>query len=226
MAFGLALALLQLVQINAALAVTMDDFNDNEKSVIWTNEKAGTGVYVTEKNKRVEFTISPSATGVAPYGQFFAEFRSRFQLRQDFDVIINFNAITWPLQSGVSVGIGLSVDPNTPVCGLSRTSLTSGEFIAFTNASTKTVVDSFPTVAAAGKLRLKRVGKTLTAYCSVPESSSQWHELKSLTLQSAPPLTLDLVSGSSDKVFSNQKVVAALDNFILNKGYLLWPPVE
>lgn len=226
MAFGLALAIMQLLQINPVQAVTMDDFNNNEKSVIWTNEKVGTGVYVLEKNKRVEFTISPSAAGVGPYGQFFAEFKSKFQLRQDFDIIIDFNAITWPLQSGVSVGMALSVDPNTPVCSLSRTSLASGEFIAFTDAGKKTVVDSYRTVATAGKLRIKRTGKTLTAYCSVPESSNQWHELKSLTLATAPPLTLDLVAGSTDDYFSNQKVVAGLDNFILNKGYLLWPSVE
>lgn len=222
MVFSLALALFQLLQANPAAAVTMDDFSDNTRSVIWTNMKVGTGAYAAEKNKRVEFRILPGATGVPPFGQFYAEYLSRFQMKGDFDIAVDFRAIDWPLQSGVSVGIKVSVDSQTPVCGLARTSLASGELIAFANAS-RVSVATLPTSAVAGKLKLKRIGNTLTAYCSVPETSNQWHELGSITLQDAPPLTVELAAGSVNQIFSHHKVVASLDNFVINKGFLLWP---
>lgn len=215
---GLALAFCQFWQAQPSLAVIVDDFNNNERTfLLWKTYVKGTVAMAREVNSRLELTIDYWASGATSGGIFQTGYETQFQLGKDnFEIIIDFNLLTWPTNNGVSVGI------NTPICSITRTSYNNGEYV-IVSSSDHTFNQVFPVTAKTGRLRLQKIGNSMIG--AFWTAGTGWHAFPAYTpANSIPPMKVYLVAGSADSIFANTLVKVALDNFIVNAGRLVWPP--
>ncbi len=214
--------LLILAGAPAHAQVFVDNFNDNHIATdVWTVELYGYGAQLHEQNQRLEFFMPANASG----GEFGARLISRFELRGDFDIRVNFDLLTWPLYNGVRVAIGLT-DANFDDYGMERSSLSAIEPLG----AHEVYVADFgpfvlvPTSDLSGSLRLVRSGSTQTGYFG---SAGTWTPVLTDWAPSGD-IAIQLHAWSHDYAFRDWTVRAALDNFTVIAGELIWPttPVE
>lgn len=138
--------------------------NNTYNQDMWSIYTQGTGPSTAVTSNRLEITIPANASnGGNPY-PFGGSIGTKFALKGDFDVQVDFNLFNWPAPTGVQVGIGptsrggffagvwLINEPSyTPSPQVYETWLNGEDFRA-------TASD------ASGKLRMQRVGNTITTY--------------------------------------------------------------
>lgn len=209
--------LLLLVGAPASAQEFIDDFNDNHIDPdVWSLTNYGSGTQLSEQNQRLEFHFPSNASGT----EFGARLISRFELRGDFDIQVDFQLLDWPDYNGVRLAIGLT-DSYFDDYGMERSSLSASEPLG---AHEVYVADFGPFVLVptsdfSGSLRLVRSGSTQTGYYA---SAGGW---TSVLTDYAPSedMAIQLHAWSHDYAFSNWTVRAALDDFIVVSGTLIWP---
>lgn len=198
-----------------------DDFNDNSINLsLWTIETEGSGPAIAETNQRLEITFPSDSADNPETSLFWAGYSSTCQLRDDFDIQVDYELINWP--SGNGVRIGLHAAGQGPV---ERTSF--GANIDFPEWPREIYLTHFTddvqgitsTNHFSGKLRLVRLGTTLSGYYF---NSGDW-----ILIHTGPTTTDDvhfsLSSWSHDYAFTDQSVKIAFDNIIVNEGHLIYP---
>jgi hypothetical protein len=162
---SLVLALLLGLPPAYAGGIISENFtNDTFNQDLWFIYTQGTGPSTAVTGDRLEITIPANASnGGNPY-PFGGSIGTKFALRGDFDVQVDFNLFTWPAPTGVQVGIQptsrggffagvwLINEPNyDPAPQVYSTWLNGDDF-------------RVATLDTSGKLRMQRVGNTITSY--------------------------------------------------------------
>jgi hypothetical protein len=177
---SLVLAMIVWFTPSYAGGVITETFTNNTYSQdFWFIYTQGIGPSSAVTNNRLEITLpADSSTGGNP-SPFGGSIGTKFGLRGDYDVQVDFNLFNWPFPTGVQVGIqpvyrsgGFAAGVwliNDPNYAPAPTQIYS----AWLNGSDFRVATS----DTSGKLRLQRVGNTLYAYYW----SSGWQLLGSST---------------------------------------------
>jgi len=89
----LALGSTLLCGAQAGAQVLVDDFNDDHIDPdVWTVVLYGSGAQVAEVNQELEFSMPADSSGT----EFGSRLVSRFLLRGDFDIQVDFSLLQWP----------------------------------------------------------------------------------------------------------------------------------
>ncbi len=204
-------------------ATPYDDFNDNVcNTTLWDIIEYG-GPYVNETNQRLEITIPADSSG----DTFYAGYVSTHALRGDFDIQVDYHLLAWPENNGVRMGLWIEKAPYTYT--VERASYGTSDGFTAGDHHTTNFEDSIlisPTGDTEGKLRLVRTGSLFEGYF-FNETSGDW--VLSQRFQggssSAGEVTFMLKAWSHDYAFSDDLVVVAFDNFVINKGTVVVPGV-
>ena len=200
-----------------------DDFDDNAcDDTLWNVIESG-GPYVTETAQRLEITLPADSSGE----NFFAGYSSRYALRGDFDIQVDYHLLTWPENNGVRMG--LWIERPSSIYTVERSSygiadgFTPGDHYT-TNFDDSILIST--TSDAEGKLRLVRTGSLFEGYY-FNETSDDWILSQSFQAasSSAGEATFLLRAWSHDYAFADELVVVAFDNFVINKGTVVTPGV-
>ncbi len=204
-----------------------DDFNDNAvNSSMWIAGSTGAGPTIAETTGQVLINFHSNSSNNPAAGFFGAAYGSICQLSGDFDMQVDFDLLTWPPANGVRVGLG------TPMATMERTSFNGGDgfgtrevyVVDLRGGGGGLVITPGSTGDASGKLRLGRMGNTVTGYYYDPANSNPWVTLGSY---SGPGMAADaqvaLGSWSHDYAFADVNVAMAFDNFTVQQGRLVCP---
>lgn len=205
----------------ASAAVLSDDFNDGLPSPgLWAFAGTRTGPTVQEREGRLEFTLPATSFGAA----FFASAETRPLFRGDLDVQVDFQLLQHPPHNGVRMGIVIHRDGH-PFASVQRTSLGEGEPLGEPREAyildTGTSLGRQASAESTGKLRLTRVGNTLTGYFW-DAANTEWVPFATGTT-TEEDLRFGLSAWSHDEVFADQDVRVAFDNFQVNQGQIVDP---
>lgn len=214
----LALCPLLLCGGQAAAQVFVEDFNDNHVDPdLWAVDLYGSGAQLAEVNQELQFAMPSNSSGT----EFGSRLVSRFLLRGDFDIQVDFSLLQWPQYNGVRTAIGLT-DSLYDDYGVERSSLSASEPLG---AQEVYVADFGPFVLVptqdfTGKLRLVRAGHSQTGYYY---NAGAWIPILA---DSAPAsdIAIQLHAWSHDYAFQHQDVRAAFDNFTVTTGQIMWIP--
>lgn len=197
----MGMALLLGISADAAMTFT-DDFNDGAKASFWNVPTLGSGASIAEANGRLEITIATDASG----SQFSAAYQSVGLFNGDFDEQVEYCLLEWPSQSGVRVGIGLSLIAAMERVSFGVRDVGSGELYV---TGFQDGFFAVPTGDRAGKLRLTKTGGMLSGY--------YWDGNGWALIHTGPCLPgeakLSLGVWSHDQYFGHRRVQAAFDNY-------------
>ncbi|MCC7352605.1 MAG: hypothetical protein IT330_02520 [Anaerolineae bacterium] len=196
--------------------VLADDFGDNVLSAaLWTSAVFGSGPTIAETNQRLEIRHPANAAG-DPFG---AEVVSLCLLAGDFDLQVDYLLTAWPPANGVR--LGLAVNPgDSKVARVSFTGIPGYPDEVYLTHFADGVQGITATGDLSGKLRLVRVGGTLTGYYF---GGGNWVALHSGSVTSGA-VSAVLRSWSHSSVFKHEEVRVAFDNFRVNRGTVLCQP--
>jgi len=212
-----ALTLFGRSPAGAAAPVFVDTFDDNRTNGgLWITDRGGTGPVIQEVNGRVEVSFPANSAGSEFHGQYV----SRFGIRGDYDVSVDYELLNWPSENGVRLGIGGFANVHRVSLGATEPPSVSRDAYTLISEATPSFVRT-PAIGASGSLRLVRSGSTATAYY-MDSRLNGWVALGSLPVDSREA-QVSLVAWSHDAVFADQPVKVAFDNFVLNAGELLLP---
>ncbi len=200
--------------------VLVDDFNDNSTNgQLWSIVQVASGPTAAETNQRLEINVPASSSGLPV---FLAGYQSKFKLRGDFDVQVDYNLLTWPPNNGMRAGIVLS-DSGMPnraqVMRVSQAGIAPGGDAYSGTLGNGSANESFQlatTSATIGKMRLIRKGSTFTSYYW-DAATKIWTALITGG-NSTLDTTVTLQAWSSDTQFQHQAELVAFDNFVVNTG--------
>jgi cysteine-rich repeat protein len=196
------------------------DFNNDMLPTLLSTFTFGSGPSLAITNGRVEVTLPPGSTdGPIPVAgalpAFVAGVADGCTIRGDFDMQVDYQLVSWPAANGVGVQLG-AVDQASP-CFSNVSRVGTGE--TYSGSACGVPVGSTATGDLAGKLRLTRVGTTVTAFYF---SAGSWVVVGSGAATSAD-ITPFFAAGSSEAQFGQQQVKVAFDNFAVNQGQLICP---
>ncbi|MCX5888404.1 MAG: hypothetical protein NTY36_03010 [Deltaproteobacteria bacterium] len=182
------------------------------------------------QNQRVfqeqgELRIQIDGTSVGK--KFSAGLNSKFLLKGNFQISVDFRMITWPAGNGTAMGLQststsplgfflqrLSLGTNDPLAAMG----TDGYMADFLeNHGSLDVFRPFSPVDH-GSLKIKRIGQQLTAYLGL---SGSWIEISGYTYRATFPewmaITLQANNGWFDHwaYFGGKDVDIAFDNFLV-----------
>lgn len=206
-------------------ALPFDTFDDNRLDTsLWTTQIVGSGVGLAETNGRLEMTLAASASDDPAVGAFSATYVSRFRLRGDLDIAVEYQLLEWPASNGARLGLQLSYDvPNglaSNNLGVGRASLgSSADFPGYPreiySADLGSGVQGITvTTDMSGALRIMRTGSTVFAY---RRAGGDWVQVASGQVPPADML-VTVSAWSHSYVFARQLVRAAFDNFAVRYG--------
>ena len=169
--------------------------------------------FVEEINQELRMTLTPGSSG----DSFSVGLTSKWLVEGDFDIQVDYKLLNWPSENGIRVGLGAS---GGPVERVSFNKL----YPDFPGEPREVYLTHFldgvqgitSTTDMSGKLRLNRVGSTLTGYYF---SKDSWIPIHS------GPGTTDATSISLS-IWGHQGtpgVIVVFDNFSVNSGQILWP---
>ncbi len=158
---------------------------------------------------------------------FAAGLRGVCQLRGDFEIQVDYDLQVWPFANGVRTALSFSsppeLQPGVLVIRMSASAtgdfLPAGEYYVFAVVGSSGFLQppvSIPTSDLSGKLKMVRMGGTMTGYYF---SGSSWVSIASATV-TADDLFISLVGQSGDRFFADQDVKLSFKNFILSSGQL------
>jgi murein DD-endopeptidase MepM/ murein hydrolase activator NlpD len=198
--------------------VIADNFDDNSMNpTLWSLYLGPTGPTASEVNQRLEITFPSTSQGSI----FWAGYKSKFLLKGDFDIQVDYALIDWQLKSGVRVGLANQLITSWVVverAGFADGDVRSGE--AYVTHFPGSIVSTL-TTDMAGKLRLERIGTTLTGYY-FNAAIGDWTAIHSVTTTN-DDVEVILAAWSHDQWFIDQDIRVAFDNFVINKGTIIWP---
>jgi len=205
---------------HAGAQVLVEDFNDNKiDSTVWVGGIVSSGPQLAEESCQLEMTLPGTSIG-DPFG---VALMSKFLLRGDFDIRVDYHLLAWPYGNGVRIGLSATSDN-----GVERVSLGSQNDHPW--APREVYATDFydgpqgftETSDMDGSLRLVRSGSTLIGY---RYESGQWS-----LIHAGPGPDFDvpvlLHSWSHDWAFMDWDVALAFDNFVVTDGHLVWPPTN
>ncbi|MBI2010294.1 MAG: hypothetical protein HYS86_03935 [Candidatus Chisholmbacteria bacterium] len=204
-----------------------DDFNDNTiNNALWTEAFLGTGPSISESNQRLEITIPGDSVDDPITEAFIAGYFSQCKFRGDFDIQVDYNLLVWPFKSGVRVGLvtktgllgndvalveRIGFGAPTDFSGYPRdVYLTDFGGGIFTTVTTNDLL---------GKLRLVRNGNTLQGQYYNADSGN-WVTIDSHN-RLPEEVSFGLLAWSHNNFFTDQNVLVAFDNFLINQGQLV-----
>src|SRR5712692_6323398 len=230
-AFSLAiLTSLPLHSASAAPVLTEGFGNNQIDNSVWQVVQIGFGPSSTVANQRFEVTIPSNSSNDVSYAIFGAGLTSNCPLRGDYDIQVGFQLLTWPVGTGVRVGLGSSFlvggitnNYSPSPFAVERDSLGPGDSPSNVEVYLTHFGDGVrgitSTNATTGVLRLTRTGSLGTGYYL---DSGNWAQI-----HSGPVTTADVGFGfaawSHDQLFAHQTAKLAFDNFTLTSGQLLCP---
>jgi len=203
--------------------VLVDDFNDNSiNTQLWNVALAGFGPSIAETNQRLEVDIPATSSGLPV---FTAAYQSKFKLKGDFDLQVDYQLLTWPQNNGIRVGIQISDAVLSNLASVHRISqagtVPGGESHSATlgHLGADETFARSATTATSGKLRIARTGGVFTNYYWDADVN-QWVSLL-VGGSSNNDVTVSLAAWSSDTEFQHNAGKVAFDNFIVNTGTII-----
>ncbi len=196
-----------------------DNFDDNVTDTsLWSVGQTG-GPAAVETNQRLEITLPANSAGA----KFSAAYYSACLLRGDFDIQVDYQLLTWPTTNGVRISLSTTMANMERVSFGSQNDFAGGPEVYLADFA-GTVMGTTTASGGLGKLRLQRVGTTVTGFYFMNDG---WVAAAS---KSDPTYSQDtafaLGSWSHDPIFANQEVKLAFDNLTINAGELVCAPVS
>jgi len=185
-----------------------DDFNGSSINLAKWNvviSPSGVGT-IAEINQRLEMLHTAAAVNA------YQGLQSRCKISGDFDVQVDFTLLNWPSQNFHTLRFAAMDLPQGPVglVGIYRNSYNSE---GYQMRAINGVVNDIIISDTSGKLRLVRVGSTVSGY--------YWNGAQFVLLASSPTTTVDTgfaLDFSSPLITSPTNVKVAFDNFKVNSG--------
>lgn len=220
-AFCLTACWILLLGSEASAQVFREDFNDNHiDPELWTVQMYGSGPELAETNQELEIFFPSASSG----GDFGFILRSTWLLRGDFDVQVDFRLLTWPYRNGIRMAMGIYENGLYHYPGAERVSFGQNDYYEGWEVYLTDFADGVHGITqtnhTTGTLRLVRTGDLQTAFYS---SAGQW-----VSIHTGPAPTGDVpfkVSAFSAYQFTHQNVLAAWDDFVVNRGEIIGLPV-
>ncbi|HTE20880.1 MAG TPA: hypothetical protein VK689_21150, partial [Armatimonadota bacterium] len=212
-------SLLLMCALPASAAVVSDDFNDNDLNEgLFTLGTLGTGPELEEREQRLEVRLPATSSGE----DFFYGVTTRPLFRGDLDAQVDFQMLDYPPANGVRLGIIIQGPEGGPTA-LQRTSFSERELSAGPREGyllhSGDELEQHPSEDLAGKLRLTRVGTTVTGYFW-DAATEAWVPFASLP-GTDTNVHISLAVWSHDRAFADQDVRVAFDNFVVNSGQVV-----
>lgn len=221
-AFSLTACSILLPCTQACAEVFREDFNDNYiDPALWTVQMYGSGPELDETNQQLEIFFPSYSSG----GDFGFILRSTWHLRGDFDVQVDFRLLTWPYRNGIRMAMGIYESGLYHYPGVERISFGQNDYYEGWEVYLTDFADGVngitQTDQMSGTMRLVRTGASQTGYY---RSAGQW-----IPIHTGPAPTGDVpfkVSAFSAYQFTNQDVLAAWDNIVVNSGEIVEFPTS
>jgi hypothetical protein len=210
-----------LLGTQASAEVFREDFNDNYiEPALWTVQMYGSGPELDEINQELEIFFPSTSSG----GDFGFILRSVWLLRGDFDVQVDFRLLTWPYRNGIRMAMGIYENGLYHYPGVERISFGQNDYYEGWEVYLTDFADGVhgitQTDQMTGTLRLVRTGAMQTGYFL---SAGQW-----VVIHTGPAPIGDVpfkVSAFSAYQFTQQDVLAAWDDIVVNSGEIIDLPV-
>lgn len=186
----------------------IDTFShDGRDASVWHEWHEGTGATIEQVNGRVEISFAADATQGGPFDLISADFGSQCRLPGDFDMQVDYEALTWPSANGTQALLdaffaNASVGRESQVWAEQYTTWLDG-----TGGWATTEED-------AGSIRLTRSDGRFRAFWRY---QGVWVPLRSASAN-ANSVVFGLTLKSFNNQFAHQPVKVAFDNFRLNSG--------
>jgi hypothetical protein len=191
----------------------LDTFSrDGRDSSLWHEIVQGTGVSIAQVNGRVEIGFEADATQGGPFDNIEGHFGSQCSLPGDFDMQVEYEALTWPAANGTTA----TLDAFFANAGVGRDSQVWAEqyttWLDGTGGWATTEED-------AGAVRLVRADGRFRAFWRY---QGVWVPLRS-ALANTNGVVFGITLRSFNNQFAHQPVKVAFDNFRLNSGAVECP---
>jgi hypothetical protein len=133
---------------------------------LWQPRSSGPDQWVRQEGGRLKIGLNAASTG----SFFMAALFSNFQLKGDFEIVVDYSFIKWPDSNGVRMGLSYfgesgahgmimrispDKDATTNPQGYNSTNFIDG---SYNNVSMS------PTIATSGRFKLTRVGSVMAGY--------------------------------------------------------------
>ena len=207
---GMLLLAVTILTVSPSHGVTITENFDNDQynHTLWNKFTVGTDSLSNVINNRLEVTLPASAGGILYMGGMGSE----FTLVGDFDMIIDFELLTWPAKNEAQIGLTIDQANDFSIFRRSRgLNEEGGGEIYFTMI--KGQMTKVSASGNSGKLRMKRTGNKMEGFYW---DGATWQLVGSGT---DPSLGLDThvnFNLNRDTSFSGPIVKAAFDNIIIN----------
>jgi ABC-type transport system substrate-binding protein len=188
-----------------------DDFNDNKiDNSKWAISSSPTG-HVSEINGKLQLELTNESTGE----YFEACLDSIWVVDRDFDVQVDYELINWTTKNGMKIGLqaGPPTSRGAPDI-VERVSDFAGSEECYLTHFSDGVYGVTPTDHMSGKLRIVRIGSTVTGYYF---NETRWVALHSALTETGYG-NVRLALWGHDTC---PGVVVAFDNFTVNFGYVI-----
>ena len=192
----------------AQMPLLHDDFDDNVIDLAkWSSWSSDAPLTIAEVNQRVEIFF-PGDLVPASYA-LGASYGAVCQVAGDYDIQVHYKLLTWPLGSGVRVGLG--VGPAV----VERIS-EGGEDMYVTDGPAS-VWGHTPTTDLEGYLRASRADGLFTGYFW---NGSEWVALATQPAGS-DDASIAIASWTDTGRFNHQDVRIAFDDFAVTRGTMM-----
>jgi hypothetical protein len=204
--YGLLLLMVMILTVSPSHAGTITESFDNNQynTKLWWIDSIGQGVTATVTNNRLEITLPASSGGILYQGNM----GSAFKLVGDFDMQVDFALLTWPTNNASQVGLTISQANDFSIFRRSR-GLNEGGGGEFFFTMIKGVMTQVPAGGSSGKLRMTRVGNTMSGFYW---DGAAWRLVGSSADSSLGSSTTVHLDFDRDTTFSGPSVKIAFDN--------------
>jgi hypothetical protein len=220
----LALVLAQPLLLALALPVLAETYDGFNKSR-WQILVDGSNPVVKETNNRLEIQLPADSMESVTSGTFIGTHTSVCKLRGDFDVRVNYSLPEFPEFNGVRVGLSVTETSNPLVAprAIERTSFSHHDVFpageAYLTDFGGVISGPVPTADLHGRLRLERVGNSLTGYYFDSQLGA-WQAIAA-TAYTSEDVFFSIAAWSHDYAFDDRDVVVAFDKVFIKKGSLV-----
>jgi hypothetical protein len=142
------------------------NFNDTN---LWTTVSSGAGFVATPNGSQLDITVPTVSNG-------HAGVVSNFTISGDFDMQVSYSLVNWPTTDGIDVGLEFSKTDGSLIAGVGRTDLSGDAYGTEIPGYLAPITEA--TSDTSGKLRITRVGNTITTYYWL---SGAWENFGSAT---------------------------------------------